>query len=102
DDRDRSRGVGLRPSPRGDRQRCSARGQVQELPSVGKFHDALSEQLCNGRLPVRCTMPREPYAARMPAYGTNAKCRSIPLMSADRGKANQTNRLKPPLLTLAV
>ena len=41
DDAHRPRRIGLRPSdPRHDRQRNSARGQMQKLSTVGKFHFA--------------------------------------------------------------
>ena len=48
DDAHRPRGIGLRPrDPRHDRERGRARGQMQKLPAVGKFHVALPEQ-CRG------------------------------------------------------
>src|SRR5262245_50086783 len=37
------------------RQRRDGRGETQKLPTAGKFHDALPEQFCNRRLPVRYT-----------------------------------------------
>src|SRR6516162_11618137 len=71
DDTDRMRRIGLRPrDPRCGREHGNARGQMQKLPSVGKFHGALLFSRRFSRA-TRSLSP-DPFVNCSPAVGTNA------------------------------